>query len=152
MVEAAAGAQHAPRLLLGLHEGEHALHDRPEPGGGGDGPAESVANPRIEPAHDLDLDRVDQASAVAKVGVHQRPRDPGRLGHLIEGDEERIVLGEEALCSVCDEAAPGVRVEPRCTRSARGWRTCGSGQAEAPATATAVIDSPGARGWWQATK
>jgi hypothetical protein len=82
--------------------------------------------------------------------VDEGARDACRLGHLVEGDEERIVLGEQALGGVGDEAASRVGIEARRSRSSSGRRGLGA-QAEAPARVTGVMDSPGASGWWQAT-
>jgi hypothetical protein len=84
--------------------------------------------------------------------VDQGSRDTGRLGDLFEGDEQGIVLREETLGSVDDEAPASVRVQ--------AWRAAPRGAgglcqaiafASAPARLT-VSDSPGSSGWWHATK
>jgi hypothetical protein len=126
MIEPAGGAQGAPGVAVGLDERERPGNDRPQPSRTMVCPAQPVADPGLQPADDLDLHGIDEASPIAQVGVHQGPRHARRVGDLVEGDEQGIVLGEQPLGGVGDEAP-------------------------APATVTLVTTSPGSSGWWQAT-
>ncbi len=150
MIQAAAGHQHAPPVALALHEREQASHQGPEAILSCVGPAQPVAHPGVHAAHDPHLHGVDQAPSVAQVGVDQGAGDPRCRCHLVERDQERVVLGEELLGGVDDQAAPSVGVQA-CGAGPAGWTGTGIGQADAPTTSTEVIDSSGASGWWQAT-
>lgn len=101
-----------------------------------------MTDPGVEAAHDLDLHSINEASTIPEIGMDQGSRNPGRLGDLFKGDQQRIVFCQQRFCSVGDQAAPRV------------WIKAGSpgAQADVPDKVTSVSDSPGARGWWQATK
>ena len=120
MVEAAAGAEHAPGVLLGLDEANTPCTMARSRA------ARVVARPRPWPTQvssrpdDLHLHGVDQPAAVAEVGVDEGARHAGGLGHLVERDEQRVVLGEQLLGGVGDQPPTGVGVEPGARAAGRG--------------------------------
>lgn len=81
-----------------------------------------MAHPPVEPGDQTDLDGIDQPSAVAEVGVDQGPGDTGGPGQIFEGDQQRVALGEQALCGVQDETAPDLRVQAMGPAPARRCR------------------------------
>ena len=147
VIEAPTGHEHSPPVSLRLDERKRPSHERFEYISPRAGPMQPVAHPRIEPADDTDLHGVDQPPTITEIGVNQGARDASLLGHLLEGDQQRIVLSEEPFGSVDDQATPHFWVEAR-RPGASPWPLTGIGrcQAEAPVSSTAVIASPGASG------
>ena len=150
MVEAAARSEDAPGVALCLDEGQRALHECSEVAGARGGSVEAVTDPRLEAADDGHVDGIDETTTITQVAVNQRSRDAPGLGDLVEGEQERVVLGEEVFGRIDDQSPPGLGVKACGPWPPHGWRGH-IAQAMAPLMATGVGVSSGKRGWWQAT-
>ena len=146
VVEPPAGHQHTPPITLFSYEGKESAHQRSKPISRLVGSTEPVTDPGVHPSHDPNLNGVEQTTPVAKVSMHQGPRNSGRSGHVLEGGEQRVVLREQVLRGINDEPTACVRVEPR--RPGARWGSGGArnAQADAPAKSTSATDSPGDNG------
>ncbi len=70
VVEPPAGHQHTPPITLISHEGKESADQRSKPISRLVGSTEAVTDPGVHPSHDPNLNGVEEATPVAKVGVH----------------------------------------------------------------------------------
>ena len=70
VVETPTGHQHTPAFTLISHEGKESAHKGAKPISRLVGSTKPMTDPGVHPTHDPNLNGVEQATPVAKVGVH----------------------------------------------------------------------------------
>ncbi len=139
VVEAAAGHQDTPGIVIGIDEGEQPSNQGTQHAVGIGRPADAVADPGVEAADEAYLDGVEQTAAVTQVVVDQWARDAGLGRHLLEAEQERVLGGQQPFGGVDDQIAPDLRIEPTGPGPI--------GQTDVAPRVTGTADSSGESGW-----